>query len=155
MSAYYDKSYEERMKDAGSMAEGAFMKYADEKGWSYRAYGFDSGLEDYFKVPEFIRVTPDFLVTKPKQALIECKGLGRDGIVKIKHDYLESLQEWQGHLQVVFFFYDSYKKEFAFSTYSDIWSKIHDGRNVDISHFPDNGRKFYGFHKVLFTWQDS
>lgn len=78
------------------------------------------------QLPAPILVTPDFLVEtqgerfhhlpnargRPsRHALVECKGVGRDQLIKIKLDTLKELRNWQERttLPIAFFIYDSHK----------------------------------------------
>jgi len=61
-------------------------------------------------LPAFIRFMPDRLM---HDRLVECKGVGKDQLLKLKVDALDVLMEWGDHLMVQVFVWDSFNKRWS------------------------------------------
>ena len=61
-------------------------------------------------LPLVLRYAPDRLQSN---RFVECKGVGKDGILKLKLDQLFSLQWWDAILMVDVFIWDSYRKRYT------------------------------------------
>lgn len=117
--AFSDLPYSAREKSLGDQSEGKFETWAEKNDVQFERYGFDHPCFRYFpSIPAFIRFTPDYIAEgkKNKKFLVECKGCG-GRILKIKHDSINYLEEWNAHLTVWFFIYNSKENAYALINY--------------------------------------
>jgi hypothetical protein len=96
-AAFSDRSWQERETILGDPAEHRFRVWAAEQYVPYTDYGLRRPQVPVYKLPAFIRYTPDFLLG---DALVEVQGCGRDQIVKLKHDKLAALSDWDKQFPV-------------------------------------------------------
>lgn len=97
--------YQQRLQ-AGGMGDEAEQKFEevhDESTWV--RFGFNRPPFRMTNLSSFIRHTPDY-VTK-QGALVECMGMGRDGVLKLKLEKYEALMEWNRKQPVVLFVWNS------------------------------------------------
>lgn len=153
MTHYNEQEYEERMKRRGTQAERQFKIYANRKGWNGGKYGFEQGIPKFWKVPEVIRATPDFIISHPKPMLVEVKGCGEDGILKLKFRDLGALGAWNDLCEVWMFFYDSHRNRVSFQGYESILD-ILDSPEVEIDEYPDNKAKFHMLPVNIIKWEN-
>lgn len=153
MNNFRDKPYKDRMAVRGTPAENAFVRYAKKKGWRGAKYGFEEGVEYFYNLPDVIRSTPDFVITHPDAMLVEVKGCGRDGIVKLKERDLKALEEWERACVVMFFFYDSHRQRVATYFLDDVLSII-DREDVQRGTYPENRAMYYMIPVDFMEWED-
>ncbi len=143
MTYFRDLPIHERRKQLGSMSEEMFDIYAKEKGNGSIKFGFHDEIKEFWKIPLFVRKTPDRVFIRSNEALfVEIKGCGREGIIKIKLEDLESLDTWNKFLPVYFAFTNFYTKEVGMASLQTI-QKIAPTKRIE--EFPDNHKKYYVF----------
>ena len=151
--AFNQRSWDERTVFMGDTAEMAFTKVAAQKGWKVTRLGFEKvhGL-DSSKISMLVRKQPDFLVQGKKGvAMMEVKGTGRDGVLKLKVDDLPYLSRWHLYQGVCFFIFDSHRHRYALVP----WPKME--RLLDkapLNYFHDGGGLYYVLKHGLFTWSE-
>lgn len=106
----------------GDKAEEAFMRYAEEQGFSAVKYGLHRPPLNLAKVPRFIRYTPDYLTS---HGLVECVGLGKDQTLKLKLDKMQALQLWNAWFPVQVWVWDSHKKRGTLVDLDVMWTCVH------------------------------
>src|SRR5690606_19846634 len=87
-----------------------------------------------------------------KHFFVECKGVGRDQIVKIKTRHIPSLLNTQEQLRrkIIIFINDSHKNRISVShTINDIAEM---SAEMKVNEFHDGG-KYYEFPTDLFQWE--
>lgn len=120
-------TFTKRMVVGGDWSEAEFRKYAKAHNISYEHYGFDrSQLQQFGKLPEFIRLTPDFVCTshaREQGFLVECKGCGRGNVVKLKTRDLTQLLEWSDKAETFLFIYDKSQSSVSITQVTDDFVK--------------------------------
>jgi hypothetical protein len=81
----------------GDTAEHRFQEWAATNGMQYAVYGLRRPNIPVYYLPPFVRYTPDFVV---RHGLMEVQGCGRDQTIKLKHDKLWALKEWNKSIPV-------------------------------------------------------
>lgn len=137
----------------GTPAERQFVAFAKRNNWHGAKYGFEQGVEHFWKVPEVIRATPDFVISHPHPMLVEVKGCGKDGIIKLKERDLTALIAWEDMCDVWMFFYDSHLNRVSFQGLQSILMTIREP-GVEIDHYPDNNAKYYKVPVSTLKWED-
>lgn len=153
MSKFYERPWQARMNKPYRNAEDMFKHYATAHGWSFANFGFSGGLEEYYKVSAFVRATPDFLISSPKQVLIECKGTSSGDHIKIKKDEIEILGLWQEHQDVVYFIYDWSAYQYVFVPWEEVKQNTIDNPKAKTGEYEDNHRLYYMYPKDKLTWK--
>lgn len=138
---YNEQNYQDRMRVRGTPAERAFVRYALANGWRGARYGFEAGVEGFWKLPEVIRSTPDFVLTDPNPMLVEVKGCGRDGLIKLKDRDMKALAFWDTVCHLSFFFYDSDRHRVAFVSFLQIADLLRD-ETIMYGVYPDNNARY-------------
>lgn len=103
MSQFHQQSWDTRYASMGDEAEGLFKLLFPNSA----RFGLDRPPVNLTRVPEFIRFMPDFLL---HNRLVECMGVGRDQILKLKVDKLLVLLEWDELHETHLFVWDSHKR---------------------------------------------
>lgn len=107
--SFKDGTWDERVETLGDIAELQFERYCKDRGIPFIRYGLNRPPLRVASLPAFIRYTPDYLTV---QGLVEVQGCGNDGLIKLKHDKLWALKEWDQHDNVYFFFWNSANEEY-------------------------------------------
>lgn len=128
----------QRVGALGDEAESRFEKWAEKAGSNAARYGLNRPKINLSRLPPFIRHTPDFLMS---DRLVECKGVGRDGLVKIKEEQLGAWEQWYMHVPVWLFVWDSHKEREWFGEVTK--PRIKWVRSCSEGVFEDNGRVYY------------
>lgn len=87
------------------------------------------------------RGRPDFLTPI---GFVECKGLGRDQILKMKRADLDVLSFWNSIEPVNIFVWDSYEQRHAMRSLDAITALI-DGGKSELGYFPES-KAYFGIH---------
>lgn len=107
------RSFNKRKGQLGDASEKQFVAWANRNQINYYPTGFNRPeLKHFAKLPPDLRHMPDFLVEEVKPMMhyfMECKGVGKDQIIKLKYEDICSLQciESFFELPVHFFVFDS------------------------------------------------
>lgn len=104
---FNDASFVQRYQSMGDEAESMFEQIYPR---NWIRYGLDRPPIQVWKLPPFIRYTPDYLCT---DGLYEVQGCGQDGLIKIKLDKLESLRQWNLLCPTSFWFWDKANRRYT------------------------------------------
>lgn len=82
--------------------------------------------------------------------LVECMGLGRDGILKLKVVKYDALKWWttSGN-EVMLFAWNSSTHEYAFIEWSELKGLVRKARAAGIEAFSNDGNEYYG---IQWSW---
>lgn len=133
--SFRDMSWQSRYKVMGDTAEAMFEQIEP---LPFVRYGLERPPFSVGELPSFVANTPDYL---QKHRLVEVQGCGRDGIIKIKPAKLAAVQDWTLHMDVVFFFWNSHRKEYTYVDHSVIRNMCTEGA-VETKQFPE-GTDYY------------
>lgn len=143
----------------GDKAEAQFEAWAAEHNIIFERYGFNRPkFKSFYKLPPFVRNTPDFVVEQPtakatKKYLVECKGTGGK-VLKLKVDYMPIAKRWNDELELYFFIHDSTNNENYLVDFLSIWTLC---QSSPIETFEDDGKEYYAVSmkhiKGEETWQ--
>jgi len=99
-----DRPYSQRRHVGGAMAEKRFMEvhHRPFERWGWNDAGINVGL-----LPDELRHAPDYVDI---EALYECKGVGKDQLLKVKLSELAAWKWWHNIHPVTIFVWDSHKK---------------------------------------------
>lgn len=131
MSAYKDRSFTDRSLTMGDGAEAIFEAVTKV---GYIRMGLDRPPLQVWKLPERIRQIPDYLTTS---ALVECKGVGRDQLLKIKHTGVGVLSFWNNVHPVEIFISDSHNRRYCQVPLDAIRETIDRPGGVGLKWFPE------------------
>jgi hypothetical protein len=155
--SFHKQDFNTRFGTMGDTAEAVYEQWADGNDIRFDRYGFNRPRSNMFKWPSEIRYTPDYIT---HDRLIEVKGCGRDGLAKIKQENLDALSNWQKHLPVWLFIWNSALEEHAYFELSQrfyLWLP----KNCSNGRFPDNNKVFWNIpfqacqEKVWDSWTRS
>ena len=127
---FSDRHWTHRYEKLGDEAEGVF-----EEVWAepFVRAGHARPPFSIQKLPLLERYRPDYLT--PTQ-YVECLGVGRDQIVKVKVEKYGVLQYWNGVQAVEVFVWDSHKKRWSSAPLDDITKWIDAGK-ASLGYFPE------------------
>lgn len=138
-TSFKDASWAARFEKMGDEAEGRFEAYAeDELKKGYVRFGLNRPPLQMSMLPTRLRYTPDYLMSG---GFVECKGLGRDQLLKLKLENLNSLHYWHGLHPVEVYVWDSFKKRECIVPLYEIDKIINDG-HATLAHFPE-GKAYF------------
>lgn len=143
METFRLKTFDERIKTMGDIAEQKFEKDAAVK---FVRYGLNRPKINMAHLPPEIRHTPDYLTA---QGLVEVQGLGKDQILKVKHEKLKALKWWSKVHPLYLFIYDSYRERTYMMPFKELIKKC---TMSETNHFPE-GKPYYAMHSSL-IWAD-
>ena len=112
---FSEKPFNERYELMGDTAEHRFRVWAAEEYMPYTDYGLRRPQVPVYKLPAFIRYTPDFLLG---DALVEVQGCGRDQTIKMKHDKLWALETWDIHCGVYVWMWNQSNDQIGVMTFN-------------------------------------
>jgi hypothetical protein len=101
MSTYWQQGWSGRVSQLGDRAETTFLSTVD---CAAEKFGLDRTHVNLAAVPAFVRYTPDFLC---HNGLVECMGIGRDKVLKLKVEKLDALCQWDKQFFTYLFVFDS------------------------------------------------
>ena len=88
-----------------------------------------------------MRYTPDRML---RDRLVECMGVGRDRLLKLKHEKLDALHDWQAIGPVVLFVYDQHDNCFYEAPLQD-WAGRFEAHGIDGT-FDNDGKTYRALH---------
>jgi hypothetical protein len=99
-----------------------------------------------------VRASPDYLTSS---GFVECKGVGRDGTIKIKVEDYVSLQFWRLLMPVDIFVWDSSQRRWTQAPLGTIERLIGEGAfSTGVFDSETSSPKSYmGFDVAHFTWE--
>jgi hypothetical protein len=133
----------------GDLAEDQCRLWLEAEGRGYVEYGLNRPPLRMSMLPAIVRHTPDFLTSRD---FIECKGFGRDQILKVKLEDWDCWQFWNRIHPLSLFFYDSSEQRticISFKTFRD-W--LSDSR-IGLGTFPEGKPYFSIPAPVVFDHQ--
>jgi len=115
-------------------------------------WGLDHPPFDLQKLPPFIRYTPDRIMGR---MLVECKGVGKDAVLKVKIEQLEALRFWSHIHPVSIFVWDSFRKRWTMIELEALVAACH--KNGALEQFPDNHKPAWFVHTSFLEveWTDA
>lgn len=99
------------------MGDEAEAKFERSYGSGFTRYGLNRPNIKVADLPLVIRYTPDYLTN---EGFVECKGVGKDQLLKLKLDQLFALQWWDGLMLVRVFIWDSFNGRWTMLTLDDL-----------------------------------
>jgi len=141
--SFADKPFGVRIQTMGDIAE---RRFEEESPVKWVRYGLCRPPINMSALPAQLRYTPDYLTA---QGLVEVQGLGRDQILKVKHEKLEALKWWEKVHPVYLFVYDSQKDGSSTLTLSEVRKKC---KLSETDEFPE-GKAYYAIKSSL-LWED-
>lgn len=141
--SFAEKPFGVRIQTMGDIAE---RKFEEESAVKWVRYGLCRPAINMSALPPELRYTPDYLTA---QGLVEVQGLGRDQILKVKHEKLEALVWWSKIHPVYMFVYDSHKDR---SFMVDLTGLRKRCKISNSDEFPE-GKPYYAIESSL-IWED-
>ena len=141
--SFAEKPFGVRIQTMGDIAERQFEEGSAVK---WVRYGLCRPPINMAALPPQLRYTPDYLTA---QGLVEVQGLGRDQILKVKHEKLEALRWWEKVHPVYLFVYDSHKDRSSMLSLSEVRKKC---KLSETDEFPE-GKSYYAIKSSL-LWED-
>lgn len=116
---FRDLSWVERWKTLGDPAEQAFVAVAPTTplGAAER-YGIGRPEIPTWNLPDFVRGSPDMFTESG--CLVECVGLGLDGVLKLKTAKLSVLAEWATKAPLWVFVFNSHSREWLLIEFPEL-----------------------------------
>ena len=114
-----------------------------ENNCKFAKYGFDEKNEKvdsdiWFKLPQFIRSTPDYIVYRNKVVFFEVKGYRKE--IKLKEEDLKVYKHWNSLMELYVFFRNFDTNQNTILSFDKIMEKI---PYCEMSAYEDNGKKYY------------
>ena len=124
------------------LAEEKCVEYFEENNITYTRYGFDCLFDikpqDFLKIPEKLRNTPDYMVISSAAYLVEAKGC--HDILRVKLDDMKSYNFWETLIHVYVFIYSSMERKHKIISYEKLCEIAY---TCEISYYEDNGKAYY------------
>jgi hypothetical protein len=111
--SFKDQPFDTRYQQMGDEAEQMFEKTHPR---NFLRYGLDRPPIQVWRLPPFVRYTPDYLCS---DGLYEVQGCGQDGLIKIKFEKLEALRQWNTLCPAYFWFWDRANKQYTILSVQD------------------------------------
>ena len=136
-----DDNWLNRYQTMGDIAEAAFEQAADDDQKRWDRYGLNRPKSNMSRWTPNIRYTPDYI---QHNRLVEVKGCGRDGLVKIKQENLEALRNWEAfaEMPVWLFCWNSQQEQSAMFELTSRFMRWL-GDNCQNDRFPDNNKLYW------------
>ena len=138
-----DRTFQERNYGRENEAEVYAEKWFVENNCKFAKYGFDEKNEKvdsdiWFKLPQFIRSTPDYIVYRNKVVFFEVKGYRKE--LKLKEEDLKVYKHWNSLMELYVFFRNFDTNQNTILSFDKIMEKI---PYCEMSAYEDNGKKYY------------
>lgn len=116
--SFHQQSFTQRFGTMGDPAEAAFdLVYPKHHKLGLNRPPFYMG-----GMPAPMRYTPDRML---RDRFVECMGIGRDGLLKLKDEKLDALYEWRAIGPVHLFVYNSHTNCYYEAPLADWVSQLH------------------------------
>lgn len=138
MSAFHKQSFASRFGTMGDTAERIFDEIVGGKAHELGLCRPPFGMQ---KMTAAMRYTPDRLTG---EQFVECMGIGRDGILKIKDEKIEALQLWSTLGPLDLFVYDQARHKYCWEPFVD-WRNVID-KCANSATFPE-GKTYRALHR--------
>lgn len=144
--SFKDKDFSARFGAMGDESENTFMRV-----WptNYVRFGLNRPPLRMSSLPERLRHTPDFLTSSH---LVECKGVGKDDLVKIKLKELNCLWYWHQLHPVRIFVWSTTRFAWAVADLPEIQRMLDNG-DATLDKFHDGGA-YFAIPGSLFCWTE-
>lgn len=139
MIKYRDQQFTRRLSKMGDMAEGMFENIAPLGKWE--RFGWNRPNLTMTHMTDFIRHSPDYYTQIGY--LVECAGLGHDGIYKLKLTKYEALKQWNKLQGVKLFLWNSSRSEWAILDWDEVKRLVHKARKKGIEAFENDGNEYF------------
>lgn len=141
---FHKQNWNQRFQTMGDEAEGIFEQVY-KNNWVRTGLNRPPLQMSALSVP--VRYMPDYLTSK---AWVEVQGCGRDKVIRIKQEKLDSLADWEylGH-PVDMFFWDTTNKRY---TQVSLNTVIVACSRLEPKLYPE-GKVFYEIPTDVFTWR--
>lgn len=151
-TTFNQNNWQQRKYYLGNTSETAFEIVAHREKIHFERFGqSEESKLTYYLLHTYIRTRPDYICQKDKETFfIEVKGMGADGILKVKLDSMEGATYWSTIHPLHFFIYDSVKKRFAKAALITLKEKA---KKILPQPFPEDGKLYYPFPANLFKWE--
>lgn len=103
--SFKDQSFATRFTAMGDEAEAEFER---RQTGGYVRYGLNRPPLQMSALSPLVRYTPDYLTSK---CFVEVQGVGRDRIVKLKHEKTEALRVWNAFFPLELFLWDRSRQD--------------------------------------------
>jgi hypothetical protein len=150
-STFNQQSWIDRKAFLGHTSENAFEIFCKREGIVFEHFGQKTQtLLDYKTIPIYVRTRPDYICQRENECFfVEVKGVGKDGILKIKLDAVVSFPFWDVHLPVKIFVYDSARKKYSFFSFDLLKQKL---TKHDPERFVNDKKMYFPISVYEFTW---
>ena len=150
-ASFSEQNWRERKAYLGHTSEKAFEEYCLREGITYERFGYhEDSMLDYKYLPLYVRIRPDYIAQSgPETFFVEVKGVGKDGIIKLKIESLEGLTYWSLLLPVKIFVYDSSRKRASLTTLDEVKTKF---TRIYPERFTSGMKLFYPIPIQEFAW---
>lgn len=132
---FRDQPYHRRRIIGGAMAE---KRFAEVHPRSFERFGWDDAGINIGLLPDVLRHIPDYCDTA---GLYECKGVGKDQLIKLKLSEVVAYSHWNTVHPLKLFVWDSSKKRYTYVEWDDIVT-ICNKPAVKVDHFSE-GRAYF------------
>ncbi len=136
MSQFRNQSFASRFSAMGDEAEG---KYEELCGVAHVRFGLNRPPVSMKKLPPFIRYQPDYLTSN---GLVECQGVGKDRILKVKIEKALALQQWHSMFDLTMWVWDSTNERCADWPWAELWKLL---PTMPVEHFPE-GKAYWAIN---------
>ena len=138
-----DLSFHERNTNRQNEAEMYAEQWFEKHKYKYAKYGFDEknkkvSKDIWFKLPDFVRSSPDYIVLGKDVVFCEAKGYRKEK--KIKESDLIVYKQWHKILPLFIYFRNFDTNQEEIEAYEDIINNI---GYCEYSYYPDNNKKYY------------
>jgi len=127
MQATFNKEdWKTRKAYLGHTSEAAFEQYCRKEGIQFEHFGQKSESSlDYKTLSIYLRTRPDYICQRGSETFfVEVKGVGRDGILKIKLESIIGAPYWATLLPLKIFVYDSARKKCSLCSFDHLKRKL-------------------------------
>jgi hypothetical protein len=142
--SFYQQDFGARFSAMGDEAEGVFDATTTD---SQAQFGLNRPPVFLGNVAAFIRYMPDRL---QHNRLVECMGIGRDGVLKLKLEKLYALMEWDKFHPVHLFVWDSGQRQHTTQTIWEIAKQCNEA--AELQRFPEGKPAWFLNVRQIFHW---
>lgn len=150
-SAFNQQNWKARKAYLGHTSENAFEQYCTKEGILFEHFGQNQeSFLDYKVLSVYLRTRPDYICQRGNESFfVEVKGVGRDGILKIKLESIVGIPFWDTLLPVKIFVYDSSRKKCSFFPFSNLKQKL---TKNDPQRFDNDSKLYFPVLINEFSW---
>lgn len=144
MSGFSERPFAARFGAMGDESEAMFEQVHDG---GKVAFGLRRPPVNLAGVSSFVRYTPDYLTNS---RLVECMGIGRDCVLKLKIEKLQALQEWDRYHPVWLFIWDSSTQRHTEQTIWEVAKQCN--AHAEMQRFPEGKPAWFLHIPSMFHW---